>query len=594
MGTMANLSHYITPAIAAVATAASLASATIGQRPAGPAADAVNQLTAQEKQAGWMLLFDGTSLNGWRGYKKPDASGSRWRVEDGLLTVNPGSGTDTRGALDIIAAAQFDRFDLTWEWRIAEGGNSGLKYFVLEDMDSAIGHEYQLIDDERHADAKIGPHRQTAALYDVLPAQNRPMRPAGQFNQSRIVSNGTTVEHYLNGTRVLQYELNSPALREAIAKSKFKDVARFGTLQNGFILLQDHGDRVWYRNIKIRRLPAASSKGTQGGARGIQVVANESGRRVDVTIDGKPFTSYIYPDTLKKPVLYPLRTASGTLVTRGFPLDPRPRERFDHPHHVGLWFNHGDVNGLDFWNNSYDIPAERAPKMGTIRHKRVVEAKSGADRGELAVEMEWLTADGVALLRETTRFIFRGASDARSVDRITTLTALDRRVVFRDNKEGTLGLRVTRELEQPADKPELFTDASGKATAVPVLDNTGVTGLYTSSEGLKGDAVWGTRGRWCMLAGKIGAEPVTIAMLDHPSNPNSPTYWHARGYGLFSANVFGRKVFDPKQEELTLTLEPGKSVTYRHRVLILGTPATPDSIEREFKTFAAATSSQFF
>ena len=97
-----------------------------------------------------------------------------------------------------------------------------------------------------------------------------------------------------------------------------------------------------------------------------------------------------------------------------------------------------------------------------------------------------------------------------------------------------------------------------------------------------------------MLAGKVGAEPVTIAMLDHPSNPNSPTYWHARGYGLFSANVFGRKVFDPKQEELTLTLEPGKSVTFRHRVLILGTAATPEAIEREFKTFAAVTSSQHF
>ncbi len=152
---------------------------------------------------------------------------------------------------------------------------------------------------------------------------------------------------------------------------------------------------------------------------------------------------------------------------------------------------------------------------------------------------------------------------------------------------------MTRELEQPSEKPELFTDGSGKATKVAVLDNTGVTGLYTSSEGLKGDAVWGTRGRWCMLAGKIGAEPVTIAILDHPSNPNSPTYWHARGYGLFSANVFGRKVFDPEQEELTLTLEPGKSVTFRHRVLILGTPATPESIEREFQTFAAATSSAY-
>ncbi len=585
-----NLTHYITPAIAAVATAASLASATIAQT---PAAEAVNQLTAQEKQAGWTLLFDGKSLNGWRGYKKTDATDSRWKVQDGLLTVDPGTGQDTHGQRDIITTAQYDRFDLTWEWRVAEGGNSGLKYFVLEDQPSAIGHEYQLIDDERHADAKIGPHRQTAALYDVLPAQNRPLRPAGQWNQSRVVSNGTTVEHYLNGTRVLQYELNSPALKEAIAKSKFKDIARFGTLQNGFILLQDHGDRVWYRNIKIHRL-AAGAKGTQAAAKGIQLVADESGKRVDITIDGKPFTSYIWPDTLKKPVLYPIRTAAGTLVTRGFPLDPRPRERFDHPHHVGLWFNHGDVNGLDFWNNSYDIPADRAPKMGTIHHKRVIEAKGGADRGELAVEMEWDTAEGVALLRETTRFVFRGAGDARSIDRITTLTALGRPVVFRDNKEGSLGLRVTRELEQPAEKPELFTDATGQVTKVPVLDNTGVTGLYTSSEGLKGDKVWGTRGRWCMLAGKIGAEPVTIAMLDHPSNPNSPTYWHARGYGLFSANVFGRNVFDPKQEELTLTLEPGKSVTFRHRVLILGTSATPESIEREFKTFAAVTSSQRF
>ena len=418
---MANLSQYITPAIAAVATAASLASATIAQKPPAPP-EPTNQLTAAEKKAGWILLFDGKSLNGWHGYKKPDTTGTRWQVEDGLLTVNPGNGTDTRGALDIITAVQFDRFDLTWEWRIAEGGNSGLKYFVLEDLPSAIGHEYQLIDDERHADAKVGPHRQTAALYDVLPAQNRPLKPAGQFNQSRIVSNGTTVEHYLNGTRVLQYELDSPALREAIAKSKFKDVARFGKLQNGFILLQDHGDRVWYRNIKIRKLPAAPSTAS---AKGMKVVADEAGRRVDITIDGKPFTSYIYPETLKKPVLYPLRTANGTLVTRGFPLDPRPRERFDHPHHVGLWFNHGDVNGLDFWNNSNDIPADRAPKMGTIRHKRVIETKSGADRGELAVEMDWLTADGTAILRETTRFVFRGG-DSRSIDRITTLTALDR------------------------------------------------------------------------------------------------------------------------------------------------------------------------
>src|SRR6266540_630384 len=126
----------------------------------------------------------------------------------------------------------------------------------------------------------------------------------------------------------------------------------------------------------------------------IQVVPNDAARRVDVTIDGKPFTSYIYPATIKKPVLYPLRTAKGTLVTRGFPLEPRPGERIDHPHHVGLWFNHGDVNGLDFWNNSDAIPAADAAKYGTIVHRAIKSAKGGADKGELQVTEDWTTQDG--------------------------------------------------------------------------------------------------------------------------------------------------------------------------------------------------------
>src|SRR5829696_6020949 len=200
------------------------------------------------------------------------------------------------------------------------------------------------------------------------------------------------------------------------------------------------------------------------GAGGIDVKVNESGKRVDVTIDGKPFTSYIWPSALKKPVLYPLRTAKGTLVTRGFPLDPRPGERVDHPHHVGMWLNHGDVNGLDFWNNSDAIKAADAPKMGTILHQKVTHVQSGADRGELTVETAWMTPDNKPLLKETTAFVFRGGADSRTIDRTTTLTALDQKVVFKDSKEGFLGMRMTRELEQPADKAEVFTDASGKAT----------------------------------------------------------------------------------------------------------------------------------
>lgn len=322
----------------------------------------------------------------------------------------------------------------------------------------------------------------------------------------------------------------------------------------------------------------------------VAIVANDGARRVDVTIDGKPFTSYIYPTTIKKPVLHPILTAKGTPVTRGFPLEPRKGERVDHPHQVGLWLNHGDVNGLDFWNNSDAIPPARAARMGTIVHTRVVEAKGGTDRGDLVVEAEWRTHDGRVLLAERTHYVFRGTDDTRSIDRVTTLTAQKEPVVFRDNKEGMIGIRVARALEQPADKPETFTDASGKPTSVPVLDNTGVTGQYASSEGLKGDAVWATRARWVLLGATVGDEKVTLAMLDHPSNPNAPTYWHARGYGLFAANPLGRKAYDPKQPEVTLTLEPGKSVTLRHRVLVLG-GATPEAIEREYKAFSSSSTS---
>jgi hypothetical protein len=317
----------------------------------------------------------------------------------------------------------------------------------------------------------------------------------------------------------------------------------------------------------------------------VQVTPNEAQRRVDITIDGKPFTSYIWPTTLKKPTLYPLRTAKGTIVTRGFPLEPRKGERVDHPHHVGLWLNHGNVNDLDFWNNSDAIPAKQVPKMGTILHRKIVEAKSG-DTGELTVESDWVRGDKKALLHERTRFVFSGTNDSRVIDRITTLTAGDEKVVFKDDKEGFIGMRVARGLEQPTDHPEIFLDASGQPATTPVLDNTGVTGQYISSEGLKGDAVWGTRGRWTLLGGTVENEPVTLAILDNPSNPGFPTYWHARGYGLFAANPLGESVFTNGRKSFDLTLEPGKSVTFRYRVLILSGKVPPAGIEKRYQAFA--------
>lgn len=320
----------------------------------------------------------------------------------------------------------------------------------------------------------------------------------------------------------------------------------------------------------------------------VQVTRNDSAARVDIVVDGRPFTSYLYPAAIKKPVLFPIRSASGTLVTRGFPLEPRPHERVDHPHHVGLWFNHGDVNGLDFWNNSDAITGERVGKMGTITHRAIVRAEGGANRGDLIVESEWKRPDGFVLLVERTHFVFRGESNVRIIDRLTTLTAGTEPVVFRDSKEGALGLRVARELEQPAEKPEVFTDAAGKPSAVPVLDNSGVTGLYISSEGLEGDAVWGTRGRWMMLTGSVNGQDVAVVMLDHPANPGFPGYWHARGYGLFAVNPLGRKSYDDKQAELVLRLEPGESIVFRHRVLVADGSMTAQELNRAHKEFASA------
>jgi hypothetical protein len=317
----------------------------------------------------------------------------------------------------------------------------------------------------------------------------------------------------------------------------------------------------------------------------LRIVSNETARRVDVFIGKQLFTAYVYPDTVKKPVLFPIRTARGNLVTRGFPLEPMPGERVDHPHQVGLWFNYGDVNGLDFWNNSDAVKASERDKFGTIVHREVKETTSGKDLGVLKVAMDWLRPDGKALLREQTSFIFRAAGAMRSIDRITQLAATDEPVLFKDNKEGVIGMRVARQLEQPATKAEVFTDASGKATAVPVLNNEGVTGLYHSSEGKTGDDVWGTRGRWLALSGKIGAEDITLAILDHPSNPGYPTYWHARGYGLFAANPLGQKAMSNGKEELNLKLEPKQSVLFRYRLLVLSEKFSVESIEKHYQRF---------
>ena len=215
------------------------------------AADAkLNELSAAEKKESWKLLFDGKSTTGWRSFKKPKFPDKGWEVQEGLLHKIPKAGGG-----DIITEATFENFDLRWEWKVAPGANSGLKYFVTEERKEALGHEYQLIDDERHEDAKkAAGKRVTASFYDVLKPNGTMPKPAGEWNQSRVLVQGNHVEHWLNGDKVLEYELGSEALKAAVAQSKFKNVEGFGSRAQCHLLLQDHGDEIWFRNIKIREL----------------------------------------------------------------------------------------------------------------------------------------------------------------------------------------------------------------------------------------------------------------------------------------------------------------------------------------------------
>jgi hypothetical protein len=208
-----------------------------------------NTLTEAEKAAGWQLLFDGRSFDGWRGYRRDAMPETGWEIKDGTLRTV----AKVKGA-DIITTRSFTNFELSWEWRVAPGGNNGVKYFVTENRPQSPGHEYQMIDDAGYS-GKLTAEHLTAAFYEVLPAAaDKPLRPGGEWNASRIVVRGIRVEHWLNDRKVLEYELGSQAVKDGIAKSKFKGHPGFGDKVTGPIMITYHQDECWYRNLKIREL----------------------------------------------------------------------------------------------------------------------------------------------------------------------------------------------------------------------------------------------------------------------------------------------------------------------------------------------------
>ncbi|HET6557338.1 MAG TPA: PmoA family protein [Prolixibacteraceae bacterium] len=308
----------------------------------------------------------------------------------------------------------------------------------------------------------------------------------------------------------------------------------------------------------------------------------EQQKKVEVYVAGKLFTAYIYPDNMEKQSLYPIASASGKLITRGYPLDPRPFERIDHPHHVGLWFNFGSVNGLDFWNNSFAIKAEDKPKYGTVRFREIIS--QNPSKGTLVTASDWVDINDKVLLSEETTFVFEGTGNLRSIERTSKLTARQK-VTFEENKEGLIGLRVDKAFEEPSQKAEEYLDAQGNLTTVPVMNTEGVNGVYRNAEGYKGGDVWSKRSPWVALRALKEGEVITIVILDHAQNPNYPAWSHARGYGLFATNNLGGKAFDKNATPVKIVLTEGQSLLFKHKILIGGdlTDAEINQIAKGFK-----------
>jgi hypothetical protein len=265
---------------------------------------------------------------------------------------------------------------------------------------------------------------------------------------------------------------------------------------------------------------------------------------IAVQIDGKPFTTFFMSDAqAQKPYLHPLRAASGTTVSRMFPMEKADGDPVDHPHQRGLWFAHANVNELDFWNNEATY---KTPNRGKIVLEKVDRVETNKLGGVIQATFAWTDLTGHKLLTESRKMTFPYDEKNRIVDFDITVTAVDK-VTFFDEKDGIFGIRMR-----------------------PDLQESGHSGKIVNAEGLETEKqVWSKPSNWCDYAGDVKGEKLGIAILDHPGNPHHPARWHARGYGLFAANSIAIGAFTrDKSQNGSLVLEPGQSLRFRYRVII--------------------------
>jgi len=321
------------------------------------------------------------------------------------------------------------------------------------------------------------------------------------------------------------------------------------------------------RNIFLACLFLIAASGAFGQANPvIRISQDPANKKLDVFINDSLFTSLLYTDSLKKPVLFPVYAAGNIRITRGWPLDPRNGEQIDHPHQTGVWFNYGDVNGADYWNNSTRVDSLKK-LYGTIRLQKVINVNSAAGKGEFSIVSLWSDRINGVVAEETTRFSFRVEGNIRTIDRETTVRAM-KDILFRDNKEGLFAIRVSRELEAPS---QLNAKVYFKEPALKDGAKAGIPGgIYESSAGVKDEAVFATRSEWLKLSGKMEGRTVSVVIIDHPANINYPGFWMARGYGLFAVNPLGAEFYTNGKEKLNFRLKRGENVTFKHRLVLAG------------------------
>ena len=283
-----------------------------------------------------------------------------------------------------------------------------------------------------------------------------------------------------------------------------------------------------------------------------QVQLTKTATQIDILVDGKPFSTLFFGPDAPKPYMHPLRSATGKVVTRGYPMLDIAGEPKDHPHHRGLWFTHGDVNGVDFWANE----SSQGEKKGRVSLHKIVEVKSGNKSGTMTMVFDWKAPSGQLLLSETRTTTVYSDPVLRILDLDIRLAAGPDKVVFGDTKEGVFAIRLAAPLNERTGKEK-------PGIAAP-------TGKMTSAAGGEGEKlVWGKRSPWVDYAGMLEGEKLGIAIFDHRANPKHPTYWHSRSYGLFAANIFGEHDFyADKSRNGSVTVEPGGALRFRYRVVI--------------------------